>query len=311
MATSLYDTASYIATYCGELYTNRNEITDTVQDLEIDEQAAQYLADYPRSSTAGTTLLCRQIFDIASVGQNLSVEHRQQVGRVGGLMLVLTDIVDSQIDRPVMPLEAKERYLDMGMRLLLSGAESNFTAENKDQQVSFDLAHGLHKAVITIDEQGLFASLFCDLIPDVKQQLLSDDLEEHLKLAQKIGGTCALLGAVTVEHITGVEQPQARIAAVSIGAYAECLDHAYEMYEDIKDGVPTYITQYLAQHGDTTINRRRARENLLDVGLDSYREGLAVLDDRQKSIYKAICRMLDVRYRFIKRIGSIRDILHA
>lgn len=306
-----YDTTSRLTNYCSELYANRNEIISTVQDLAVEEQTAQYLIDYPRSSTAGTALLCRQIFDIAYTGQNSNSEHRRQAGRIGGLMLILTDIVDGQIDRPGMPLEAKERYLDEGTHLLLSGAESDFAPENEDQEVSFKLAYRLHEAVVRVDEKENFAALFRDLIPDIKRQLSSDDLEEHLKLARKIGGTCALLGAVAAEHTTGMEQPQARIAAASIGAYAECLDHAYEMHEDIRYGVPTYVTLYLEQHGDTPANRRQVREDLLDVGSDVYREGLAALDDKQKSIYKATCRMLDVRYRFIKRIGSIGDMLYA
>lgn len=306
-----YDTASQLANYCGELYVNRNEIIDTVQDLAIEEQTAQYLMDYPRSSTAGTVLLCRQIFDIAYAGQSLNSEHRRQAGRIGGLMLILTDIVDGQIDRPTMPLEAKERYMDEGTHLLLSGTESNFVPENEDQEVSFKLARRLQEAVVQADEKERFVSLFRDLIPDVKRQLSSDDLNEHLKLARRVGGTCALLGAVAAEHTTGIEQPQAHIAAASIGAYAECLDHAYEMREDIRYGVPTYVTLYLEQHGDTPVNRRQAREDLLDVGSDAYREGLTVLDEKQKSIYRATCRMLDVRYRFIKRVGSIGDMLHA
>ena len=83
------------------------------------------------------------------------------------------------------------------------------------------------------------------------------------------------------------------------------------MHEDIRYGVPTYVTLYLAQHGDTPANRRQAREDLLDVGSDVYQEGLAVLDDNQRPIYRATCRMLDVRYRLIKRIGSIGDVLRA
>jgi hypothetical protein len=284
MLTPLYDTASHIAGYCGELYANRNEITCSVQDLAVEEQTAQYLLDYPRSSTAGTVLLCRQIFDIAYAGQNSSSEQRRQAGRIGGLMLILTDIVDGQIDSPSMPLETKERYLDEGTNILFSGTESGFTPENESQQVSFDLARTLHKTVIRADERRLFVSLFRDLVPDVKRQVSSNDLAEQLKLAQKVGGTCALLGAASVEHVTGVEQPRVRIAAASIGAYAECLDHAYEMREDIRYGVPTYVTLYLAQHGDTLANRRKAREDLLDVGSDAYREGLTVLDDRQQSM---------------------------
>lgn len=309
MSVDLYNTAAHVAGYSGELFAKRDEITCTVEDMAIEGQAKQYLIDYPRSSTAGTTLLCRQIFDIAHAGRDSDSEQRQQAGRIGGLMLILTDIVDSQIDRPSMSLERKEQYLDDGMGVLLSGTENNFVPDSVHQGVSFDLASKLHETVIRNDEKGLFASLFRDLIPDVKRQLASDDLTEHLKLAQRIGGMCALLGAASLEHVTGAEQPQTRIAAACIGAYAECLDHAYEMHEDIRHGVPTYVTLYLAQHGDTPANRKQAREDLLDVGSGVYREGLTVLDAKQRSVYKAVCRMLDVRYRLVKHIGStIRQI---
>lgn len=93
-----------------------------------------------------------------------------------------------------------------------------------------------------------------------------------------------------------------------MGAYAEFLDHAYEMHEDILGGVPTYVTTYLAQHSDTHANRRTAREDLLDVGSDVYQEGLAALDISQKPIYKAACLMLDARYRVIKRASSIVNL---
>jgi hypothetical protein len=305
MSVDLYNTAAYIAGYCGEFYAKRNEIIRTVEDLAIEGQTAQYLIDYPRPSTAGTALLCRQIFDVAHAGQDSNIEQRQQAGRIGGLMLILTDIVDGQIDRPDVPLETREHYLDEGTRVLLSGAESNFVPDNEHQRVSFDLASRLYESVVRKDEKGLFVSLFRSLVPDVKRQLTSDDLTEHLELAQRIGGTCALLAAASIEHVTGAVQPQVHIAAASIGAYAECLDHVYEMREDILEGIPTYVTLYLAQHGDTRANRRRAREDLLDVGSDVYREGLSALDGDQKPIYRAACRMLDARYRLIKRLSSI------
>jgi hypothetical protein len=65
------------------------------------------------------------------------------------------------------------------------------------------------------------------------------------------------------------------------------------------------------QHGDTFVNRKHAREYLLDVGTDAYQEGLTVLDDTQKGIYKAMRRMLDIRYRVCKRISSVGGVLHG
>lgn len=305
------ETTTHIAKYCGELYVNRNEMAHTVRELAINEQAARYLIGYSRGSTAGATLLCRQIFDIAYAAQKPEEEQRQAAGRIGGLLLILTDIVDGQIDRPTMPRGTKDHYLDESARLLLLGAESNFEPENKSQDVSFSLAKRLHESVIQVDERGLFAPLFHALVSGVKRQYSSDDLEEHLELTQIIGSNCALLGAASTEHVTGTEQPQARAAAASIGVYAQCLDHAYEMREDIHYGAPTYATLYLTQHGDTPANRKKARENLLDLGSDAYRKGLVALEGKQLAVYEAARRMLDVRYRLIKRIESMRNTVYV
>ncbi|HSX06825.1 MAG TPA: hypothetical protein VLG92_03830 [Candidatus Saccharimonadia bacterium] len=306
MPTRPNNTATLIAGYSAEFFRNRSEVVQTVESLDIEPEAAQYLIDYPKSSTAGTTLLCRQIYDIATASREASPIQRQQVGRIGGLMLLLTDIVDSQVDRPDIALHEREGYLDAGLAVLLHGdrAKPDPPAKNRAQRISFALARTLHETVVQKDEEGYFATVFESLVPSVNRQLSSTDPTEQLKLAQEVGGLCALLGVASTEYATRTTHPEARIAAASIGAYAECLDHAYEMREDIMQGIPTYATLYLREHGDTPANRNKAKEDLLDAGSDSYKEGLEALDREQRPVYRATCRMLEVRYRFIKNLSD-------
>lgn len=307
----IYTIPQHIAGYSAELYKNRAEFGEIVSSTSLGPEAQEYLANYSQHLPAGVALLCRQIYDIAHPGDDAHPAHRRRVGEIGALITVLTDIVDDEIDSADKPLEERLGYLDEAAAIVIDGTSLGLQPENKPQRVARELGMHLNETIIATDEEGLFRSLFAKLLPEIKLQLTSTSLAEHLQLAPDIGASCGMIGSVAVELVDADIRPKVHRAASGVGAYAECLDHAYEISDDLVEGAVTYPTLYLGQFGDTAANRAKVRKDLLKLGSESFAEGLVGLDARQASIYKSVARMVDLRYRVLKRMTNMHTDLRA
>ena len=98
--------------YSAELLGDRRLAAEFIRNIPADSTSADFLAANPRLNIAGMGILTKQVYDIARPPLDRDPLERTKAARLGALSLLLTDIIDDQIDNPAVPLEEKFRYLD-------------------------------------------------------------------------------------------------------------------------------------------------------------------------------------------------------
>ncbi|MGD0284155.1 MAG: hypothetical protein ABSB12_00970 [Candidatus Saccharimonadales bacterium] len=306
---SIPDTAvGRFCTYSAELIADRNQYQDTLLSVSEDVATQSYLLGQSKTRIAAMGLLVKQVYDMAHIEDSDYGEGRENAASLGGLALLLTDIVDDQVDIPDMPLEEKFRYLDQGMSSLLYGEvappETAYAANGNIQamRASFDLATYLHQRLSDLGGIESLSAVIEPLVDDIKEQFTSRDLARQLTLTRAIGANCGVIAAVATESVDGTDYPSLIEAARGIGGYAQCLDNAYEIKKDITEGSVSYATLLLDQQGNNARNRRAARDVLTKEAQLSYEEGGVLLTHRQSVIYAAAKRLIEVKYKIYGRL---------
>ena len=300
--------AGHFCTYSAELIVDRNQYQNTLLSVSRDVATQSYLLSQSKTRIAAMGLLVKQVYDMAHIEDHGYSERREDAASIGGLVLLLTDIVDDQVDIPDMPLEEKFQYLDQGMSSLLYGVatppETDYPANGDIQamRASFDLAIYLHQRLSSLGSIDSLRAVIEPLVDDIKEQFTSRDLARQLILTRAIGANCGVIAAVATEAVDGANYPSLVEAAKGIGGYAQCLDNAYEIKKDIAEGSISYATLLLDQQGNTARNRRTARDVLTKEAQLSYEEGGISLTHNQSVIYSAAKRLIEVKYKIYGRL---------
>jgi len=301
---SIYRTAGYAT----EFARYRRHVLADLTEILPNADTQSVLSVYSATTAAGAATVTKQIFDLAHPGEAERGPKRQRAAEIGMLSLVLTDIIDDQLDTLGVEPEDMTHYFDRGMAAMFRGERVGDTLDDTNSNViaraSFDIAAHLHESVFQHDEKGVFEEVFKKLTRDVIGQAACQDLKKQLEYTIDVGASCAAVSHASVEFVDDREYPQVGEAARRIGAYAQLLDNAADIAQDIEEGSLTYATLFLSEQGDTPKNRKQARDDLLDVASDSYRQGREVLDTRQQPIYDSIRHMVDTKYRLVKPVKS-------
>ena len=189
---------------------------------------------------------------------------------------------------------------------LIEGEAATYTPRTAAEAIVLGMGAQLHERYISFDSAGLFRELFHKLGADARQQVVSQDLREQLELSVEIGKGCAGIYACSSELIDGRPVEEYAPALAGYGALAECLDNAYEITQDLREGSNTYATLWIRQHGDSRDNHRQARSTLAQRGMREYNNGRGVLNPKQAGLYSLMGRIVSARYKVTRGIrGSI------
>jgi hypothetical protein len=254
--------------YVRELLADREMFERRLRQAVDQTEPRQILKGQSLTGLSAMGLLAKQAYDAALPSGRGDAEHRQQVAVLGGLLLFAVDLADDEIDTSQATIEYKVSFLDEWLRVLLGDVNKPFQKRHSEIEetlramASFDLARHLHSVIQQHEGVELLSQVMTPLICDVKKQCLSYDLGEQLELLVQIGGRCGSLPAIAVEIIEGTHFPEVRELLHSLGAYAQCINHAYEIQEDTAVGSPSYATTFLSQFGDTPANRRQVKSIL-------------------------------------------------
>ena len=296
--------------YSREMIADQDMYAATLADITDQEGLDQSLTNQPMVGVSAMGLLSKQSYDTALAVVDRSPDRRREAAIIGGMMLFATDVVDDEIDRAGMPVDEKFDYLEAWEDTLIDGAKPLSPNEYPvgsvatGIRVSFELAQFLHDRLSDFDRADSVAKVIDPLIRDVKDQITSPNTDEQLQLAVRVGAGCGELSAVMVELVEDQAFPEVVRAEGALGGYAECINHAYEIQEDIDEQSPSYGTIYLKQHGDTPTNRRYVKHQLVRAARQEYQEGTADLDKRQLVIVDSAKLLVDVKYRLLRRAAK-------
>ncbi len=305
------------SSYSAELIFDRSQYQGTLFSVSNEIATQDFFLRRSKTHIAAMGLLVKQVYDMAHIEDTDYSKNRENAANIGSLILLLTDIVDDQIDISDMPIEEKFRYLDQGMSVLLDGEvappETAYPVKSDKQTIraSFDLATHLHGRLLGLDGIESLRNVMEPLVADIKEQFISKDLSRQLALAKSIGANCGLTAVVATELVDGTDyQPSIIEAAKGIGAYAQCLDNGYEIRKDIKEDSITYATLLINQQGNTVKNRRLAKDVLTNQAQLSYEEGGLGLNHSQSVIYTAAKKLITAKYKIYGRLTDYQPMFN-
>ena len=203
------------------------------------------------------------------------------------MALIYADLVDDLADRPGLPDEQRIQCFEDGFAAVLHGKlPAPSKSMSADEENVLKVGRQIHANYLIADTSGQVQEVGRQLRKDMKRQILSDDAGEQLELSSTIGQNFLSLCAVAQEEVEGQSFKEYRPAVEGYGAYSVLHDHAYEVREDLSDGVKTFNTLYIKQHGDTPANRLAAQQLSLAKAAEEYARGLRVLETpEQEHLY--------------------------
>lgn len=296
--------------YCRELISDREAYDAVLGELTNEAGFARILKAQSLAGVSAMGLLTKQAYDMAVDGEAYSPENRWEAAKIGGMIMLAADVVDDEIDRREMPVDEKFRYLDAWAESLKTG-ENTLTAadypaggDSTAVRGSFDLARYIHDITDKYDGIEGLVDVMSPLIQDVKDQIVSRDETEQLELTVKVGAGCGAIGVRAVEIVEQTDFPVVMEAAEALGGYAECLNHAYEISEDVEEGSLSYATLYLGNHGDTPENRKLVKSNLIEIGDATLEHGIRQLNKRQRRVMSVGKGLIDLKYRVLGSLAK-------
>lgn len=257
---------------------------------------------------AGSAVFGAAVYDIGRCTQtsNAEYEQRQKCRRLCGLSMKFMNLLDDAIDDPNLALSPEQK------RELVTSSVGQIWERSHQVQISipetpfFSLAMTLGGALCQEvnqdspnDSYAKTMYAFADAEAAQGEDLTPEGL---LKSVINLGKPCGAIMANSVEFITGNPNDGLVTAAESLGVYGMILDHAFEVNADLRDNSPTIVTEMVRRYGDSRETRKTARELCLDQASDFRRLGLEHLNRRQQSIYLAIAKLFDLRYKVLVRM---------
>lgn len=295
--------ANQIAAYSTELLNDAYRQSSIYDELSPDPLASQVFDSQSRICVAAMGTLTKQAYDMAHAGNEVLSAQRTAAAELGSLALLLTDIVDDEVDKPEVDVATKNTYLDEVTAHLLYGKQPDIVTVPAIHAAHL-LAQHLHVELQRRDGLPRFTTLIEPLIDTVKMQFVSTDTDEQLHATKNIGALCGEVAAAAVEVVEGRSYPDLVTATHGLGAYAECLDNAFEIAEDVAEGSMCYSNVFLAQNGDTPANRKLVKSRILTVGNEAFEAGSTSLSSDQLVVYKSAKHMLDFKYRVFGPVRS-------
>lgn len=292
-----------------ELLTDRGQALVPLADAAQSEATYDYLTGLSRTKFGGASMLTKQLYDMAH-HETEDPQERDWVGEVGALSVILSDVVDDEVDRQEMPLEEKFRYLDQGVDSLLNGTRpdpADFASGSNPIAVaaSFDLAQDIFARISPLEGQVTLKPVLDGLMHAIKEQMAAREVSRQLEILTQVGAGCSGLMMACVEMVIPEGQEEVKAASDGIGAYTVCLDNAFEMAQDVAEQSTTFATVFLDRFGDTPYNRRAAHEQLLRKGRLAVEAGRQGLSPEQQIIYRSMQRMADIKYRGLQRFSNL------
>lgn len=224
-------------------------------------------------------------------------------------LVLLEDIVDTRIDEDQVQerLEEKMAFLRSGVDFLIGDAQEQ-PSEKVDlrYRAAFTLASIIRESFASTSLVRLEDPMR-ELANAVGQQLICKDPEQLMKLTHSIGAGCIEGCAIFVEILTEKELQPIRLAARSIGAYGQLLDHATEIDEDLdQEHNNTFATLTIRSQGDCPEVRQAIKERYHDEASDTYRQGAEVLTKRQLKRFNVLRNLIDAKFKFVDRLKRLR-----
>lgn len=292
--------AANVASYSSELWSDSAHIANIYKNLPCNKNAQKFLQEQGALRVAGMGLMVKQVYDMVHT-EDSSTINRQQAAELGLQALLLVDIVDDEVDSKKASPNEKAAYLDRIADHLILGTSYPHDS-SAPQDTIYALTQHLHERLRHLHGSARFESFMPTLASVVKEQLTSQDLARQLELVKLVGGYCGEIAIAAVEVVDAQRYPKVAQAAFHIGAYAQCLDNAYEILQDIEEGSLSFATLYAEQNGLTPVTIREIRSILLSSAAGEYKAGEAVLSPEQRRIYKAVKILLECKYKVYGRL---------
>lgn len=287
--------------YAAEFTLTSKRVAESIGKDLSSPVARTHMESMSAVSLGGINLLNCFIYDINCPVDDSDKMIRKRAVLLGTKLLLLLDLVDDKIDTDTEPLASKLTYLNTGLGVLFDGKEYE-PYKDATTETAFSLASHLHHTALKNDDKHLIRGVFDTMIPAVIRQIESKDLHEQLKLSGQIGADCASIGSASTQLVAGWHNTEAATATAHIGAYAEYLDTAFEIDEDINNFTCNFATVYLEEYGDSRDTRKQIMNILIDAANNEYLQGVSLLDDKQQAIYGTLKRFIDLRYKLFKPI---------
>ena len=294
------------AAYSAEVLSDARHRSPISDKWRSDPEVSAVFDGQSRVSVAAMGMLATMAYDMAHVDHEGLPEQRSMATRLGGLTILLTDIVDDVVDQRDVAVPTKNAYLGEIAAHLLDGQQPLGTARPPAMRAAHLLAGYLHEELAQRGGLPRFTEIIEPLVDTVKTQFVSTDPGEQFAAVENIGALCGEIAAGAVEVVEGRRYPDVVIAMRGIGAYAECLDHGHEVKEDVREDNMCYSTLFLAQHGDTPANRALVKAQLLGAADKTFAVSRTPLSQGQLVIHDTARHMLDFKNVVHKPVKDLR-----
>ncbi len=288
--------------YARELMRDKDVLAKLCLNVSGNSNIQAFLTQESSLKFAAKTIIIKLFYDIAYPHDK---SDRLEAVEIGSLGILFTDIIDDEVDSAPLSNADKRRYLDLLADDLLGGATECDPAHSTGIKSAYALNNYLLSRLGEHPEgYERFAEVARPLVAAVGERIESTDVARQFELTQIVGGKCGEIAVAVIEAVTETPLPRLRDIAYSVGAYAQCLDDAYEIEKDLEEGSLTFPTTYLARYGDTPANRRKVKRALLREAKAVYCRKFSHLTSEEAEIYRCARRLMDVKYRVFDKLKS-------
>ena len=287
--------------YTAEVILKARSLADSLRGISSRKDVGDYLANQRVYPSSAMGLLGVAFYDLAK--EEPVEEERELIRKNSSRITLLMDVADDVVDKRSTPLEDKVLFLER-VRSNLFGEGVDYSADI-EEQASYDLARAIHsqfREQRDLVNFNRFKGSINGLVGAAKEQFVSTNPDKLLDLACEIGGNVTDSLAIFGQSVGSFDSPSLRKAARNIGVYCQLLDHCCEMDDDLAEGSNTYATARIKLEGDTEKLRGEIRRYMFGLADQIVFDGFSLLSDsRQRAIYSALKKMVDVKYKVITR----------
>jgi hypothetical protein len=237
-----------------------------------------------------------------------------ETGLLSSELYTLACIVDNFIDNPSNPQGDKNAMIDFYLAGL-KGDGGRLPATPVESAVAH-LSGDVRQRISGYGRLDLFYQKLDEFVSEWMREHSPRDIDSAMDCSERTGRTFSNSLTILADARDGTDYSDSRLAAASIAAVGNILDDIWDLWEDVKEGKPTFATlssgtsnspllRYLTYAMNIPVNARAAKRCA-----EIYMHGRNALPHGERTGYDAIALFAqsDLLYRRIMNGLISRDL---
>ncbi len=286
--------------YVRDLFSMDALCREALRNVSSDADVNRYISGLKRYKRPFSSITGLMIYDMIP---GAGVTHRQMAGILTTKIYMAIDLADELVDSGRVNLNSRRHFLDSFRQNMFSCFDNR--GKTIEENAAYSLAHNLYEEVFCRDINGKTNAVAGSLIELIKAQTRVIEPDMLMDLERLSGALTFEVIYSIMELLAQCELSDLREAIKSMGEYAEMMDGASDIDEDLLHGINTYGTATVRKMGNSASVRRKIRSAYMERASESFNYGMSFLSHEQRETYKFMKTMIDAYCTvFQKRISS-------